>query len=1024
MGIGKLLPRSRVPRWIGLAVATATWAGGCYDGVAVMEDADGGAGDDGDPPPAVASVDGLIFRVLDTAARPIAGASVTIGCPCPGAAASPNCRPHYSDDDGRTAEFAHRGGRTIACVEADGFATATAVLTLRPGADLEHEVRLLPLGEPLRPETTPDGYRVARGAVQVLLPTDSVVDPATGSVGEDFTVTIADLDPADPTVGLRAAPGPLLASEGGQRVLLESVRMADITLWRDGRRLQLAEGARATLELLVAPDHPGYSRLTPGTMVPAWSYDLERGEWRREADGVIVERPAGRTWVAEVTHFSWWNADVPSSEKDCFDVEVKHEQEQGPDVVLADIPVTAEGVDYAGFYTAFTDAQGHACVEIPEGGAAKIYAGTYKSLFKDSTIVDVVGDGILQGDKGDSMGCGDPDCAVLQPIIVKGALCGPPGAIKEEYAGPAATKGVGLCQAATFKCDNDVWMREQDEILPTDEIPNNQLDEDCNDVEDDVPGANCLDNQTGPCTAYSPLGLCTSGVNICTGLGIWECRDIDAPGIDAVGPADEDEAVDLDEDCDGWPTEQAVTNYLLFGGIETQTVLDVVPFAGGVALVGVHNGDTLSTEAGTTNAPGIAVKHPGGPLFVATYEPGVQPTVGTFSFTYPEKVDLGRAIAVATLGGDLVIAGQCFGAMTLPDGAPVNCGPHALFVAWLTNQLATADVAVFPQDALTTLEDLSVAATANRVYVGGSFRHSFTGDIVLEAPQSTDGFLLTLDAGLAPVQVVAATTAIGGDPQGVQTVTHLRPAPQGVYVGGDFQESVRLGNYEALGSGVFLARVDGGVVQEFAAIQGSNDNAGPCKLADLEAGGAALVYLAIRGCNNIETSDQGPVVIDDPASGLDRGFGVRVHVDAMWRWQDEDILSLFASDGDGVTPLSIAPYGADGVLVAGEYQGTIAAVEYPDSPLSAPETPAGFFAHYQFAAPVDPWLMQVPARPDTGTLTGVRVAFEVADGIFLSGSFAGGAPPKLHLDQPDPLSIAGSAGTDAFLLHIPKPFKP
>jgi hypothetical protein len=122
----------------------------------------------------------------------------------------------------------------------------------------------------------------------------------TGSIKVKIGGTSPDLDNF-----FQQIPGDLRGIDSsGRQVVFESFGMLGIELVDNltGRKLELASGKKATIRLTL---NTLISR-APAS-IPIWHFNDSTGIWHQEGFGTKVSN----TYTASVSHFSWWNWDLP-----------------------------------------------------------------------------------------------------------------------------------------------------------------------------------------------------------------------------------------------------------------------------------------------------------------------------------------------------------------------------------------------------------------------------------------------------------------------------------------------------------------------------------------------------------------------------------------------------------------------------------------------------------------------------------------------------------------------------------------
>ncbi|NRA92687.1 MAG: hypothetical protein HRU26_08385, partial [Psychroserpens sp.] len=101
-------------------------------------------------------------------------------------------------------------------------------------------------------------------------------------------------------------PGMLYAANAqNEERMLQTFGMLAVELrGSNGEDLNLAEGSSAEIRVPLDPSLVGNA---PGT-IPLWYFDEDNGYWIEDGQATLV----GNEYVGTVTHFSFWNCDVPA----------------------------------------------------------------------------------------------------------------------------------------------------------------------------------------------------------------------------------------------------------------------------------------------------------------------------------------------------------------------------------------------------------------------------------------------------------------------------------------------------------------------------------------------------------------------------------------------------------------------------------------------------------------------------------------------------------------------------------------
>jgi hypothetical protein len=150
------------------------------------------------------------------------------------------------------------------------------------------------------------GGTITMQGAAVEFPANAIADgqgnPYTGQV----TVMARWLDPTAPDLD-EFMPGNLFGvNTDGRPVVMASFGMMAVELYgASGQLLNMAQGQQATLRMQV----PNELRSAAPAQIPLWFFDETAGLWIEEGKATLQ----GDSYVGKVSHFTFWNLDVPSN---------------------------------------------------------------------------------------------------------------------------------------------------------------------------------------------------------------------------------------------------------------------------------------------------------------------------------------------------------------------------------------------------------------------------------------------------------------------------------------------------------------------------------------------------------------------------------------------------------------------------------------------------------------------------------------------------------------------------------------
>lgn len=400
----------------------STWMRRCGAGllaVGMLLMAACSGGDDGDgTAPTLGTLSGRVLASADAAA--LAGATVAVG--------TRNTRT--AADGSFTLTDVPPAARAVVRISATGHVDALVATPVTAGRTQQLQARLLR-------EAAAQSFDAAAAAVvttpgstaQVQLPAASLVNAATGApaVGT-VTASVTPLDPArDPST----MPGDYSVSDT-QRI--ESFGAIKVNL-RDaaGNRLNLKSGSTATIRI------PLSSRAaTPPASIPLYWFDEATGRWVEDGSATLAGTAPNRYYEGSVSHFTFWNADMPQDT-----IYVNGCVADATGKRLPDALVTSNGIDYSGSAVDWTDAEGRFRVAIRKGGLASVWAedgNTSNTVVVGPSQVDIT----------------LPTCLVISGAAQAPQVVQPPADFQAESGGAAVFSVVATgTRPLTFQ-----WLRD------------------------------------------------------------------------------------------------------------------------------------------------------------------------------------------------------------------------------------------------------------------------------------------------------------------------------------------------------------------------------------------------------------------------------------------------------------------------------------------------------------------------------------------------------------------------------------
>jgi hypothetical protein len=193
----------------------------------------------------------------------------------------------------------------VVSVEKDGYFESTKVVMTSVNQTSHTEIMLIEKILTASFNASTGGTSSMNGGATVDIPAAGVRLESGGAYSGNVNVYATYLDPTSSDLTQRM-PGDLRATNSeNEAMILETYGMIGVELESDsGEKLNIADGQTATIEIPVPSSLMGTAPAT----IPLWHFDEESGYWIEEGEATLTSND---TYVGTVSHFSFWNCDVP-----------------------------------------------------------------------------------------------------------------------------------------------------------------------------------------------------------------------------------------------------------------------------------------------------------------------------------------------------------------------------------------------------------------------------------------------------------------------------------------------------------------------------------------------------------------------------------------------------------------------------------------------------------------------------------------------------------------------------------------
>jgi hypothetical protein len=298
--------------------------------------------------------------VTDENNSPVSNTPVTVG-------SANTTTNEYGYFEVKNAQVGKVAGTVV--VNKPGYFKGIRTFIAKEGGSVSVRIKLIPKNIAGTIDASAGGTVNVSGGMTIAFPAGAIMN-ATTNAPYSGTVNVAAfwINPAANDIGL-IMPGDLRGiNETGTVKLLTTYGMVAVELTgTSGEALQIASGKKATLTMPIPSQISG----TAPSSIPLWYFDETKGLWKQEGSAVKT----GNAYVGEVSHFSFWNCDVPN---DYVQLSLTVKDAAGNPISGAFVRLTANAAINNVAY-GFTDSSGYVQGAVPPNASIlmEIYGGYF-----------------------------------------------------------------------------------------------------------------------------------------------------------------------------------------------------------------------------------------------------------------------------------------------------------------------------------------------------------------------------------------------------------------------------------------------------------------------------------------------------------------------------------------------------------------------------------------------------------------------------------------------------------------------